>query len=140
VKVQNQQSCISEQVLNSEFSSRVLPHDSNFKCGVCNKPFVGSEFVLKHLKNKHEEVVRAELFRKLNKGLSMEDLMKEAYLQDPLKMLNQPSGTRPKRVFQDRKQREERRPRQEYVDYDDPKIREKELGRDRQLVSYDDLF
>jgi hypothetical protein len=39
----------------------VKPFESNFKCDICSKAFMAIEFVKKHVKNKHKDVVEKEL-------------------------------------------------------------------------------
>lgn len=100
---------------------------SKYKCKLCDKLFKGPEFVHKHIFNKHED----SLNEKFNK-VRYDELMKENYLSDPNKIINQPgsgsyydSGRRDYRrndYYKSRGHwdRDDRRPQKEYVDYDDP--------------------
>jgi hypothetical protein len=100
--------------------------------------FKGPEFVHKHIFNKHEDALN-EKFNKVR----FDELMKENYMSDPNKIINQPEsssyygggrsgGYRDRRggggdYYRNRREgggdrhweRDERKQR-EYIDYDDP--------------------
>eukprot|EP00916_Digyalum_oweni_P027448 GHVL01044911.1.p1 GENE.GHVL01044911.1~~GHVL01044911.1.p1 ORF type:complete len:786 (-),score=117.57 GHVL01044911.1:3158-5515(-) len=60
--------------------------EQKYRCNLCRKLFKGSEFVHKHLKNKHHESYSALLQK------TYEGLMRDEYLKDPHKMVIQPPG------------------------------------------------
>lgn len=49
-----------------------------YKCQLCQKGFRGSEFVHKHILNKHEDIVRDKIVSNHFKQLA-----RDAYLSDP---------------------------------------------------------
>lgn len=135
---------------------------------MCDKRFKTSDFVQKHIFNKHAE----ELDEKFSKP-RFEDMLKDNYLEDPSKFINSfqgpngggfnGDGARGGYYGRDRNQGDrrfpasdrrrydggggrdfeggDRRPRKEYVDFDDPSLNAAVTGNpERQLVSYDDLF
>lgn len=130
---------------------------------LCDKRFKTSDFVQKHIFNKHAE----DLDRRFNQ-MRFDEMLKENYMEDPHKFINTFSlsgyggygqgegrggygrdrggdrrfGAADRRRY-DRQDFEggERRPRKDYVDYDDPTTFAATAGNpDRQLVNYDDLF
>lgn len=58
-----------------------------YQCGLCDKKFKTSDFVIKHILNKHADI----LDQKFNKH-RYADMMKENYLNDPRKMVNIPAA------------------------------------------------
>lgn len=136
---------MDKEILEKEFSKCIVPHDTNFKCSICNKPFVGPEYVKKHIKNKHRPEVEQRILKALNNGKSLDEQMRENYIADPAKKINQPvaNQNRQRRPFfkpQDRR-KEETEPRKQYIDFDDPAVRQQELQKkEQEAVSYDDLF
>lgn len=56
---------------------------SIYKCDICDKRFKSSDFVHKHIFNKHEQ----NLDEKFNK-IRFDILIKENYLNDPHKIIN----------------------------------------------------
>ena len=113
-------------------SKTVEMQTNKYKCKLCDKMFKGPEFVHKHIFNKHEDALN-EKFNKVR----FDELMKENYLSDPHKIINQPEygsyygggrgGYRDRRgggdYYRNRREghweRDDRR-HKEYVDYDDP--------------------
>lgn len=107
-----------------------------FKCKLCDKMFKGPEFVHKHIFNKHEDALN-EKFNKVR----YDELMKENYLSDPNKIINQPNTSYyERRDYRrtDYRRREggrdwerDDRKQKEYVDYDDPQrnVQNPESGR-----------
>ena len=41
-----------------KYKCKEVKKDSNYQCEICNKAFTGEDFVIKHIRNKHEDVVK----------------------------------------------------------------------------------
>lgn len=114
-----------------------------YQCEICKKIFKGEDFVVKHIRNKHEDVVNETYERDSTKDWlsrnikqKMKKEMKNNYYNDENKLFNQPG----KRYHQsetsyqfnkdgDKNQRgrhqgQNRGGFKRYVDYDDPKVNE----------------
>jgi len=127
-------------------------------CEICKKVFKGEDFVIKHIKNKHSDVVNETyerdstkdwLERNIQQKLKKE--MKNNYYSDENKLFNQPGrkyhSAESSYYFQDRGGSRGRgrggrgggRPAN-YVDHDDPKVNMAKAVDGRELVDYSDLF
>ena len=150
----------------AEKKTQMIQQNSVYQCMVCDKKFKTTEFVQKHIANKHADTLDA----KFNK-FRFEQMFKEAYMNDPRKLINQPGfqfgqpqggggfvreggfrggyqGRGGFRRGDDGREGGDQGGRpphfnsnRRYVDYDDPQKYQSNLHNpERQIVSYDDLF
>lgn len=142
---------------------------SKYQCEICKKLFMAQDFVIKHIRNKHEDVVnetyeRASTKEWLSRNIQqkMKKEMKQNYYNDENKLFNQPGrryhNSETSYFFnkdgdqQNRGQNNYQRGKQgirgnrnfkKYVDFDDPKTqetRDQQKNESRELVDYSDLF
>lgn len=69
----------------AEKKCHIITAGQIYQCGICEKKFKSSDFVHKHIFNKHADT----LDQKFNK-YRFDEMLKENYLSDPKKMINQP--------------------------------------------------
>jgi hypothetical protein len=136
--------------------------NEKYQCEICQKGFCGEEFVWKHIRNKHADILNDKICKHFFK-----EATRDAYFKDDNRLENPPIGYSHNlnQTGQQRnrpsvpKRREDGEPDlppppKEYVDYDDPLatgLREAQknqqlitaggVGRlNKQNISYDDLF
>eukprot|EP01015_Nassula_variabilis_P037649 TRINITY_DN999_c0_g1_i3.p1 TRINITY_DN999_c0_g1~~TRINITY_DN999_c0_g1_i3.p1 ORF type:complete len:679 (-),score=87.66 TRINITY_DN999_c0_g1_i3:160-2196(-) len=150
-KIQDEQTEIEEinKKIEEAFSQKIEQIDEKFKCPYCEKYFAGAEFVLKHIRNKHENE-----FSDVRKKL-LEKRMLRNYTKDPNKIVSYPvSGSAPTRYNNRRGgrggrrrdhggrsggggKREQDKEAGEYQDLDDPKkLQQRDF---RLIIDYGDL-
>ncbi len=64
-----------------------IKEGEKYKCDVCGKGFRGAEFVHKHIRNKHEDVLEDKFNKSFFKGQA-----RDAYFKDASKLENPPIG------------------------------------------------
>ena len=64
-----------------------IKESEKYKCDICNKGFRGAEFVYKHIRNKHEDVLEERFNTSFFKTQA-----RDAYLKDTNKLENPPIG------------------------------------------------
>ena len=79
------------------YKCKEIEHGSKYSCEICKKPFRGEDFVIKHIRNKHEDVVNETYERESTKDWlsrniqqKMKKEMKINYYADENKLFNQP--------------------------------------------------
>lgn len=141
----------------------------HYSCDICEKKFTGQEYVIKHINNKHQDIVDETYERESTKDWLQRNIqqklkkdMKQNYFKDENKLMNQPGRKYHANESSYYHQRDDQQGSGKggykggrgqgqrgrggfryYVDYDDPKVNEtnaKTKVGGRELVDYSDLF
>ena len=145
----------------AEKKTKIINEGQVYQCLIegCEKKFKTSDFVHKHIHNKHSDI----LDKKFN-SIRFEEMFRENYFNDPKKLITQPQissssaqhggSSYGSRGTSDRGGRggyrggryddrggDNQQHRKSYVDLDDPnRYKDQQQNPERQIVSYDDLF
>lgn len=74
---------LREQFINENFECTKL--NEKYNCLICEKGFCGADFVCKHIKNKHQDIIDMKVTRDFFKSSA-----RDAYFKDETRMENPP--------------------------------------------------